>query len=320
MASSKARIILNPGAGSVADPGLIPRAVREILGGAEVVAAQGDGDLERLAGEAIAQGCDTVIAAGGDGTLNHVLNGLTAAFSADGESPPRVRLGLLPLGTGNDFARSAGIPVDLEHALAVVREGNTRRVDVIRITTSSCVRHMINVSSGGFGTKVSEVASDGAKDFWGRLGYATSFVGALPERDDYDAAIRLDGREEIAISALGAIVANACFVAGGVPIAPEAQLDDGLLDLIVLPTASLAEIAMLTPVALLGWHLENDRVLFRRARKVEIRSEPPMRFNADGELLPAEPITFEVLPRAIEVIIGPAALGGLGFRAAAGRV
>lgn len=302
MASSKIRIILNPIAGTGEKRETVAQAAAALVPGAEVIAAERCQDLPRLAREALELGCEAIVAAGGDGTLNWVLNGLAPALNAG----RRVRLGVLPLGTGNDFARTCNIPLDLDHALAVLREGLTRRIDVVRVRTPSLTRYMLNVSSGGFATDVSEAASEEIKDAWGRLGYARSLVGALPQMGSYEAEIRLDdGREVLSVPALIAIVANGRFGAGGVPIAPKAELDDGLADLVVLPDAKFSDLAMLAPAAFFGRHLEDERILHYRARKIEIRSDPPMRFNTDGEMLPAEPITFEVVPGALDFIVGP---------------
>jgi diacylglycerol kinase (ATP) len=256
------------------------------------------GDLPKMAARAVEDGCELLIAAGGDGTLNGVLNGLVGRFDA-------IQLGLLPLGTGNDFARTVNIPRDLDHALAVLRERRAHRIDVIRATTVSAERYFINVSAGGFSSKVSEFADGDVKETWGPLCYARSFIGALPDLNDYHTTIRLDDGEVLTTPAYNLAVANARFVAGGVPIAPAAAVDDGLADMILLPVASLRELASLAPATLLGKHLDHDNIIYRQARKIEVSSSPPMRFNADGELLPAESITFEVLPSALQFIVGP---------------
>jgi diacylglycerol kinase (ATP) len=295
--AASTRVFLNPHAGTALEESALREMIAGILPGAElIVPAEGE-DLGRLAGEAAAAGCKTIVAAGGDGTVNGILNGIAPYLSS-------VRLGVLPLGTGNDFVRSIHIPTDPEHALAVLREGCTRQIDLIRATTPSISRLFLNVSAGGFSSKVSEVASD-VKETWGPLCYARSFVGALPDLNDYQTQIILDEVEEFTTPAYNVIVANARFVAGGVPIAPEAKLDDGLADLLILPVASFRELASLGPATLLGRHLDDDRLVFRRARKISVNSQPPMRFNVDGELLPAERISFEVLPGALQVIVGP---------------
>lgn len=298
MAPPKCCILLNPAAGSVADTDTLLKTVEELQPGTQVLRSSGPGELHLLAREAAEAGTEIIIAAGGDGTLNEVMNGLVDHFG-------QVKLGLIPLGTGNDFARTVNIPTDLEHALAVLREGRTQHIDVLRVTTPSMQRYMMNVSAGGFSTKVSEFASCEVKDTWGPLCYARSLIGALPELDDYQTSIRIDDVEVISTPAYNVVVANAKYVAGGVQIAPEALLDDGLADLIVLPVASLGELAAIAPSVLLGKHLSSDKILFRRARKIEVESTPPMRFNVDGELLPAEKVTFQVLPGVLEFIVGP---------------
>lgn len=297
MSASPVRILLNPTAGTALEEAHLREMLASILPEAELVVPADGNDLEQLAKQSAQDGCKTIVAAGGDGTINGILNGLADHLSS-------VRLGILPLGTGNDFARTANVPTDCEHALAVLREGTTKRIDLIRVTTASCSRLFLNVSAGGFSTKVSEFATT-VKEAWGPLCYARSFVGALPELDDYQTRIVLDDSEEITTPAYSVVVANARYVAGGLPIAPEAELDDGLADLLILPVATLRELATLAPATMLGRHLEDERIIFRRARKIMVESHPAMRFNADGELLPAETATFEVLPAALEVIVGP---------------
>ncbi|MDQ3624016.1 MAG: diacylglycerol kinase family lipid kinase, partial [Verrucomicrobiota bacterium] len=248
----------------------------------------------QLAASAAEDGFETVIAAGGDGTLNEVLNGLENAFG-------RVRLGLLPLGTGNDFARSLKLPTEVDAALGILAAGHTRRVDILRLEGASR-RHALNVSAGGFSGTVNEKLTDKLKATWGPLSYVRGFVEALPELADYHTEIVLDEEERIEVPAYNIVVANGAWVAKGLPIAPEAQIDDGLADLVLIPAASIAQLAVLAPQILLGSHLASDLVVFRRARKIVVKADPPMNFNTDGEWFGGTPVTFTVLPRAIEVL------------------
>ena len=288
-------IIVNPKAGSVDEQ----TALGETLGrlpDTEVHHTERAGHAEELARDAVRQGVEQVVAAGGDGTLNEVVNGLSEDFG-------RARLGLLPLGTGNDFARSIQVPDDLEGALAVLQAGRTRRVDVARATLRSGSRYFINMSAGGFSGLVSEKA-DGAKDLWGPLAYMRAAVEALPELRTFKAAIRLSGAEELDLETYNLVVSNGRFVAGGIPAAPQAELDDGLLDLMIVPATTGPKLALLVPQVLLGRHLGSDLLIFRKATRIEIESDPPMAFNLDGELLDEAPSSFEVLPRALEVVVG----------------
>lgn len=295
MNSAPVAFIINPAAGSSANLDELTAAIRAAFPQAELAVAAEAGDSERLAAEAVDAGCGLVVAAGGDGTLHEVINGLHGRFA-------RTRLGLLPLGTGNDFARSIGLPATLPEALAILQNGRSARLDVVRLS-GAAERCMINVSGGGFSALVDEKMTDERKETWGPLSDARSFLEALPEREEFAATVALDG-VPLDVRASAVFVANARYVARGIPIAPRARLDDGLLDVIILPVASLARIAVLAPVTLAGAHLDSEDVVFRRARTVRVESDPPMRFNADGELLPEGPLTFECLPGAVDFIVG----------------
>jgi len=296
--------VINGAAGAANDLAAVRQQISSRLPRARLLLSREPGDVTTLARSA-AQQSDIVIAAGGDGTLNEVVNGLAEHFSA-------VRLGLLPLGTGNDFARAIGMPDSLSASIETLLLGETKRVDVIRVKTATRVHYMINVSAGGFSAQVDEKLTDDVKERWGPLCYARSFVAALAELQDYRTEIVLDdGAERLDAPAYNVIVANGRYVAGGVPIAPSARIDDGAADLIILPVASLPRLALLARATLAGTHLETDQLIFRRARKIQITSQPPMRFNTDGELIGNDPVAFEVLPQAIECIVGKAAQGAV---------
>ena len=306
-------VVLNPGAGnvdegnvdagSVGDAGAIAAALGR-LPEAELWQTRAPGDAERLAAEAAAAGAELVVAAGGDGTLNGVVNGLAPWFG-------RVRLGLLPLGTGNDFARSIGVPADLEQALAVLVAGRTQRLDVGRTTwrgaeptSQSRVRHFINMSAGGFSDAVGEQLTPDMKRSWGPLAYLRSAVEALPDLEPYHAVLTLDGGEKLAVETYNVVVSNGRYVAGGIPAAPQARLDDGLFDVMIVPAASIPRLAVLVPLVLVGRHVDSDLLIFRRTARLKIASRPPMPFNLDGEPAGDTPIEYEVLARALEVVVG----------------
>lgn len=305
----KACVILNPNAGSVDTIHEIQGKIQARLGEVHDVSihlTQRQKEAEEMAREAVRGGVELVVAAGGDGTLNEVLNGLAEGFS-------RVRLGLLPLGTGNDFARSIGVPADVDGSLAILRAGRTRRLDVASAVfgaggESASPRCFLNMSAGGFSGEVSEKA-DEAKERWGPLAYLRSALGVLPELKGFRSAITLNGAERLELEAYNVVVSNARFVAAGIPVAPQAILDDGMLDVMIAPAASLGQLAVLLPQVLLGRHLDSDLLIVRRVTRVEIESDPPMTFNVDGEICGTDPVRFEVLPRALEVVVGPEAAG-----------
>jgi diacylglycerol kinase (ATP) len=114
----------------------------------------------------------------------------------------------------------------------------------------------------------------------------------------------LDDSEQIALNLYNVIVANGRYVAGGIPIAPEAVVDDGLLDIILIPERPTAQLALLMAQILLGEHLKNDAIVFRRAARLAVNSHPGIWFNVDGELVGNEPALFEVMTRALRFVVG----------------
>ena len=223
----KTCIILNPAAGKIADlDAIVARLAR--LPGAEIRLTGRRGSGARFARTALRKGCDTIIAAGGDGTLNEIINGI-------GENPTGARVGLIPLGTGNDFARTIGVPVDLENAIDLIAAGPTRAVDLVRVTSDE-VRYFVNVSAGGFSGLVHEKLTPKMKKTWGPLAYLRSAAAALPELRAYRTTLALDNTESLTLELYNVVVANGRYVAAGTLIAPEAVIDDGLLDIVLIPS------------------------------------------------------------------------------------
>jgi diacylglycerol kinase (ATP) len=129
-------------------------------------------------------------------------------------------------------------------------------------------------------------------------------LDVLPERTAFPVDLELNGAETLHLEIYSLIVSNGRYVAAGIPAAPAARLDDGLLDLLILPAASLPQIALLVPQILLGRHMESDLLIYRKVTRLEIRSSSPMVFNVDGEVLDEAPSRIEVLPRALEMVVG----------------
>jgi diacylglycerol kinase (ATP) len=290
---TKTCVILNPSAGSIQALDDV-KARLSRLPNTEIQLTTKPGSAARFARTAIKKGRETIIAAGGDGTLNEVINGI-------GENLGAARVGLLPLGTGNDFARSIGMPVALEEAIEVIRAGETRSVDLVRVTSDE-VRYFVNVSAGGFSGLVNEKLTPEMKQTWGPLAYLRGAAAALPELRAYRTTLAFDNAESITLELYNVVVANGRYVAGGRLIAPEAAIDDGFLDVVLIPQRPAAELALVVAQIALGSHLSSDAVIHRRARKLTVNSKPGMWFNVDGELVGNEPATFEIVPRALHFI------------------
>ena len=289
-------VILNPNAGT-ADQLSLLEGLKQ-LGAVGLFTVQGPGHATEVARQAVREGFKRVIAAGGDGTLNEVINGLVDGFG-------KIELGLIPMGTGNDFARSVFIPPDPAQAVAILNANQIRTVDVVRVDSGTPPsRYFINVSAGGFSSVVDEKLEKGSKDLLGTLAYAWSAIKALPELVEHSLRVVFDDDEVVEMSAYNIVVANGCYVAGGIPVAPSARLDDGLLDVMIFRAMPLSKMALMLPSVMAGEHLEDEDVLFRHARKVHITADPPFEFNTDGEVSGQSPVTFEVVPQALHVVVG----------------
>lgn len=285
-------VIINPAAGSVRDID----NVREQLGRLGPVefrrTSEGEG-AEKLARKAARAGHTYVIAAGGDGTVNAVVNGIAAA-GATGETI----IGILPLGTGNDFARSLGLAATIAENIDILAGGEPMPVDLVR-TKARGTRYFVNVSAGGFSGVVGEKLTPEIKRSWGPLAYLRGAAAALPQLQAYCTEVVCDD-EQFALDLYNVIVANGRFVGGGLNIAPEADLQDGLLDLMLIPKLTPAEIALLAAELIMG--KQPDMITFRRAKNISVKSKPGMWFNLDGELIGNRPISFQVLPRALNFV------------------
>jgi len=288
-------VIFNGNAGTAGDVDTL-RAALARLGRVELRSTNEAGEARTLAQMALAEGADLVVAAGGDGTVNEVVNGLVGGLG-------RARLGIIPLGTGNDFVRTINIPADMEQAVDVLARGHTRKLDIVRVQSDE-TRYFINVANGGFSGLVDEKLTDEMKASWGPLSYLRGALAALPDLTDYHTFVTFNDEEQHEVAAYNVTIANARYVAKGIPLALRAEPDDGLLDVVIVKAAALSELATLVPQILLGNHLDSDLVTFRRAHKVAVRSSPGMWFNVDGELVGNEPSTFEVVPLALEVVVG----------------
>jgi diacylglycerol kinase (ATP) len=287
-------VILNPAAGSIRNVDEITAALHRV-GKCAVQISPKRQAVERLARDAVRKGFELIVAAGGDGTLNDVVNGVAA-------SAEQVRVGLLPLGTGNDFARSLGLPAGVEACIDVLRANRTRAIDVVRVT-SDRLRYFVNVSAGGFSGVVNEKMTPQLKQKWGPLAYLRGAAAALSELRAYRTSIALDDHQALSLELYNVVIANGRYVAGGTPIAPRAKIADGLLDIVLVPQVPVRQLAVIAAQIVLGTHVSNDAVIFHRAKKVSVKSRPGMWFNVDGELVGNQPAVFEVLPRALRFVV-----------------
>jgi diacylglycerol kinase (ATP) len=306
------RLIVNPVSGGDEALPLLPalnERLRERFGHLDIVLTTGPGDAER-AGLRSARDGGIVIVAGGDGTLNDVLNGVHRGGGLD-----RVRFGVLPLGTGNDFATVLGTPADIDEALGVFAAGGEAAVDV------GCVndRVFVNVSAGGFVAEVSDAVTPGLKTVAGRLAYLLGGAQVLWSWDGVDAEVSSDAHV-MELTAAGEFAApaplapwrtrlelfaicNSPLIGGGRPIAPGARIDDGWLDACFVEEMPAGELAGLLRRVAAGAHLEDPRVRYLRVRELDLRLSRPIKVNTDGQVFETDACRYRVLPGAATFLL-----------------
>lgn len=253
----------------------------------------GPGHARQLAREALGRGIRSFIAAGGDGTVSEVASGLASA-------PAGTSLGILPFGTGNDLARSLGIPLDLGHAAHVLRTGRARPMDLVSVQSGSPGKMAIN-SIAGLGGDVAAGLDPELKRTWGSAAYLRTALDDVASAASFRAEITLDD-ERMTLDLTNVVVANGKFLGGGIPVAPLAELDDGLLDVMVLPALPALRLFGLVPHVLLGRHHRSRHVIHRRSRRVRVAPDSPMPVTIDGEPAGTGPVTYEVEPGVLQVI------------------
>ena len=294
-------VIINPVAGSASDIGLLASTLADLPGVRVMLTTRG-GEAEALAREAAERGFDRIVAGGGDGTVNDVLNGIAGHLD-------RVELGILPVGTGNDFAASIGMRVPAQEAIPMLLSWDARPIDVVRVRGTGprgpCERLMLNGSAGGFVEVVGSATGQQSKrGILGPLSYVLSAALSADQMETYSIRIRA-GDKSTTIRGIATIVSNGRTVGGGMPVSPRAWIDDGSLELLAIPEMPLGDLVLLGVSIANGNHLTDPRLHFGEGSIITLDSEPPMPVNADGESLGTTPVVYEVLPRVLRVVTGP---------------
>lgn len=298
MTAPRWRLILNGKSAGDDDLRKAVGALREAGITLDVRVTWEDGDAERYVAEAIRDGVDTVIAAGGDGTLSEVA---TTLAHRDGPADALPSLGLVPLGTANDFATAAGIPDEPLPALQLVRDAAPAPVDLLRIDAEDGPHWCANLASGGFGTEVTVETDEGLKKMLGGLAYLITGVAKLGRIEPVAARVRGPEFEwQGDFIALG--IGNGRQAGGGQALCPDALIDDGLLDLTIVPELSGEVAATVGTLVKDGKHAALDRVATRaRLPWVELEADQSLILNLDGEPVQSRRFRIECVPGRIRM-------------------
>jgi YegS/Rv2252/BmrU family lipid kinase len=309
MAARRAVLVLNPASANGSTGNLAEGLVGDLarLGlEARLLRTEAPGHATVLTREALRAGEELVVAVGGDGTVNEVVNGF-----ADEQGQPLgapATLGVVERGTGGDFIRTHGIPKKVDRALRVLAEGRPRRIDIGRLTCQAAdgsgelTRLFANHASCGLTGDVATRANRSSKKLGGTVAFLWSTVTAFAAWKNVRFHIELDGEARDMV-ANNVICMNGRQLGGGIKMAPKAEPDDGLFDVVIIGDVGKAALARNVHRMYLGTLEKDPRVELTRVARVSVTPEQPLPVEVDGELPGVTPVRFEVLPGMLELLV-----------------
>ncbi|RHW32075.1 diacylglycerol kinase [Lysinibacillus yapensis] len=294
----RARIIYNPTSGREIFRRNLPEVLEKLeIAGYETSchATTGEGDAKKAAALAVERGFDLIIAAGGDGTLNEVVAGISPYEK-------RPKLGVVPMGTTNDFARAIHVPRKIDEAIDIIVKGDSIPVDVGLINDH---RYFINIAAGGRITELTYEVPSKMKTLLGQLAYYLKGIEMIPSIKATSMRIEYDD-EVFEGEAMMFLCGLTNSVGGFEKIAPDASMNDGLFTVMILKKCSLADFARIASLALRGEHLNDPNLIYKKASVVKVTSivdDETIHINLDGEYGGDAPVKFTNLKRHIEVFV-----------------
>ena len=289
------------------------RIKENFSGSFDVEMTQRRGHATELSRQAIESGYELVVALGGDGTVNEVLNGF---FRGPEPINTDAIFGFLPLGSGNDLCRNLGISGEFSAALRALNEGAARRVDVGKVVASEHVgkslgspgptepRYFLNIADFGSGGAIADKMNRTTKALGVQANVLWGIVSTMASYKNPTVTFSVDGEEEQVSIINDFIIANGKYFGAGLKPAPDARMDDGLFDIVILGDMRFVESLLNLPRLRRGTHLTHPKVRSRRGKRITARASSPVLpvlIEADGEVIGSLPATFEIVPQALLV-------------------
>jgi YegS/Rv2252/BmrU family lipid kinase len=262
----------------------------------ETLFSERPGHLIELAREAVAGGATRVVAAGGDGTLNEVVNGVAGSG---------VELATIPLGTGMDFGRTYGIPTKFDDAVRVALDGEVRTVDAGRVSYRTwsgedAERWFANVGSVGMSGAVAQRANGMSKALGGKVTFFYALTRVFFEWQNTEVTVQLDDGERRG-RMHDVVIANGVWHGGGMKLAPDASPSDGLFDVVFIGDVGKVDFLTTAPKIYKGKHVHHPKVEVVRSARVAVDAEEHLPIEVEGEQVGTTPATFEIAPGALRV-------------------
>lgn len=303
MSVPRVKVIINPVAGAYSTRRKWPRINKQLghIGlDFDHEFTERAGHAAELARAAADNGYRCIVAVGGDGTVNEVANGVLSANSRD------IALGVIGTGTGSDFIRSMGIPRNYDSACAALVGSRRRQIDVgvveYRNNGLKSRRFFLNVAGVGFDATVVAATEHLPKYFGGTIPYLAGLLRCLFSYRNKPIELHLEEKVRD-IRILTVTIANGCYFGGGMHVAPQARVDDGLLDVVTIGDIGKFELLKALPMVYSGTHVAHPKVRMEKARHIAIESPEQLLVHADGELVGTCPASFWLMPAALSIVV-----------------
>jgi diacylglycerol kinase (ATP) len=302
MAADKSIVVVaNPTAGRGKAGRLIGRAdatLRELRLDHRVLVTESPEEMERTCRGAADDGAEIVAVIGGDGTVSCAANGLLGTPAA---------LAVLPAGTGDDFATAIGAR-KFDAAVRLLASPRTVAIDVVRVTAGATVRHFVNIAGAGFDSEVNETANAMTLNLGGTGTYVAALLKTLSRFSPAHYEVRIDD-EALSFDAMLVVVGSGISYGGGMKVLPHASMVDGRLDVCVVESLSKTAFLRAFPKVFTGSHERHPKVKLLTAERVSVEANRKIQVYADGERVGPLPAVFEIVPGALQVVVGPDATG-----------
>lgn len=254
----------------------------------EILTTTKRGDAREFAQEAIQKDFSTIVAVGGDGTINEVLNGMAGSKKI---------LGIIPAGTGNDFARSLDLPEDPKESLNIILQGNIKEVDFGKING----KHFINIASIGLDAHIADEANKIKNKVPSTYAYILALLKGIISFKSYSIDVIIE-KEKLNLDVMLVAICNGNYYGGGMKIAPNAAYEDGYFDICIIERMSKLKVLFLFPTIFKGNHVKIKGVKILRAKEIEIQSKKTIKINTDGEIAVHKPLKFKIIEKGLKIL------------------
>jgi len=303
MLMKQAKVIVNPVAGAYSTRRKWPHIstrLRDIGLSFDHEYTEGVGHATEIARAAANEGYQNIVAVGGDGTVHEVANGILSSNSTE------IPLGVISTGTGSDFIRSVGLPRNYNSACSRLISQRRLVIDVgvveYQCKGQTLRRFFVNAAGVGFDASVVETTERFPKYLGGTIPYLTGLIRTLFGYRNKSVVLRVGNKVE-AIRVLSVVISNGSYFGGGMHVAPEAKLNDNLLDVVVLGDVDKFDLLKSLPMLYKGTHGKHPKVSMRKASTITVESAERVLVHADGELLGTCPASFWLMPAALSIVV-----------------